>query len=137
MKNLKYLIIILQIFTMILLFWFGFSLPCNSDYNIYGIFSCFDGINRILNIVVSLDKTNGIAWILFNNFTINAIQSIISAFTLGIFGVFTLAKDFLIYGFTFKYRSSIFIYLELLTSAISIILSTVISFQMYTKKRIH
>lgn len=55
--------------------------------------------------------------------------------TLGIFGVFTLAKDFLIYGFTFKYSQSIFVYLEMLTSAISMFLSTIISFKMYSKEK--
>jgi hypothetical protein len=136
MKIFKNIVLSIQIVAVMFFIGFGIYLSINSD-NYYaktnGVF--YENLNKLVQDVISLEKTKGVTWIFLNNFKTNAIQSVLSFFTLGITGILSLSKDFLIYGFALWHCKNIFVLFELITSIISIYISTCLSFDMYFKKR--
>jgi len=136
MKIFKNIVITLQVIAV--LFFIGFGIYLSIDSGNYsaksnGVF--YENLNKLVQDVISLEKTKGILWIFLNNFKTNAIQSVLSFFTLGITGILSLSKDFLIYGFALHHCKNIFVFFELITSIISVFISTWLSFDMYFKKR--
>jgi len=136
LKKFRYLVIAVQVLAVMFFIGFGIYLSINSgNYSAKSNGVFYENLNKLVQDVISLEKTKGILWIFLNNFKTNAIQSILSFFTLGITGIISLSKDFLIYGFALWHCKNIFVLFELITSIISIYISTCLSFDMYFKKR--
>ena len=136
MKKLKYVILALQAVSILFFIGFGIYLSINSgNYSATADGVFYQNLNKLVQVVLSLEKSKGILWIFLNNLKTNAIQSVLSFLTLGITGIVSLAKDFFIYGFALHHCRNVFVLFEIITSAISVFISTSLSFDMYSKKR--
>lgn len=136
LKKFRYLVIAVQVLAVMFFIGFGIYLSVNSN-NVSPVMNSkfLENIDNLVKKVISLEKSQGILWIFLNNFKVNAVQTILSFLTLGFLGIFTLAKDCVIYGFAFEHCKNIFVLFELITSVASVVISTYLSFDMYFKKR--